>query len=204
LNFLYACEKSYDVYYPYETTVTVVNMQGKPLTGQTVQATGGGRFTVTGITDINGRATLQYKLFLPSTAAAESANITVKNDVFLSAINSGYHIANSHTDKFSCTIQMDSLIPFKVRLLRSDTTLVNFAFTGVWLEQNNARLSHKFVDWVPKNIGTIDSIFTLSTWQNTPFEFWISADKNGLSYGKTLYYKVKSQDFRDTMMFIRL
>ena len=205
LSSLYACTKSRDVYYPYETMVTVVDMQGKPLSNRTVEATGGGllasKFTVKGTTDANGRATLQYKLLLPSTATAENATITVTDAEFLKGINSCYHTAEDRSNTFSCTIQMDSFVPFKVRLLRTDTSLVNISFSGNWIETRNLyHLSHQFVNWNPKNIRTLDTTLTFLTWQKTPFTLWTEVSNSP----KTLSYNVNPQNFRDTAMLIRL
>lgn len=207
LSCLYACSSG-DTINSYTATITVVDMHGQPLSNQTVNATGGGtltpkntKFNLNKITDANGRATFQYTLFLPSTAGAESATIKVVDDAFLKGINSCYHTGDTRSNAFSCTIQMDSFVPFKARIVRTDTNLVDLRFGGSWIEtQNPLLLSQIFVRWEPKNIRTLDTTLTFLAWQKTPFHLWTELSNSP----KTLIYKVDPQNFRDTAMLIRL
>jgi hypothetical protein len=204
----YACTKSRDIHFPYETTVFVVDMKGNPLSGRTVRAIGATYDTITkttGITDANGKAVLKYSLFLPSTSSPESAAIAVNDDVLLRGINSGTHTVDGHSSTFTCRIEMDSFVAIKVRLQRTDTSLIDLDFSGGWIEtRNQYYLSQNFVNWMPKNIRTIDSTLTFLSWQNTPFTLWTTVTKKTDLSFKILRFVVNPQNFRDSAMLIRL
>lgn len=112
----------------FEMTVTVLDMDGKPVKGRTVSVSksnssfsGSIRFLrntgATAITDVNGQAVLKYDLQL-SDSNQDFAVITAQEDDLFKNINVVTHTLSSQTTKLikqTGIIRMDSLVPFKIR-----------------------------------------------------------------------------------------
>jgi hypothetical protein len=112
---------------PFETTVTVLDMDGNPVKGRTVKAfadnsqfsgalSSSNRLKASATTDAKGQVVLAYNLDI-SDSSQEFAIIAADDDGVFKCTNVVKHNYQSAkgTIKLTGTIKMDSLVPFKIR-----------------------------------------------------------------------------------------
>lgn len=132
-----ACPVSY--FQPFETTVRVVDRDGKPVKNKKVVAiqayqelryfneNSESKFDVASTTDNNGKVVLKYVLS-HNCSQTHYGIIYVKGDSLFQPVNAIFHLNNEKdkvidTIKLSKTIIMDSLVPFKVRIKSTKTNI---------------------------------------------------------------------------------
>lgn len=129
-----------DYFQPFETTVKVVDRDGKPVKNKKVEAiqdyqdlgyfseNSGSKFEVaSNITDNSGKVVLKYVLS-HNCSQTHYGIIYVKGDSLFQPVNAIFHLNNEKdkvidTIKLSKTIIMDSLVPFKVRIKSAKTNI---------------------------------------------------------------------------------
>jgi hypothetical protein len=183
--------KGYDQ--SYEMTVTVLDMDGKPVKGRKVKALAGfefhgtipsGKVTGTATTDANGQAVLNYTLSVWG-SGQDYATITTEDDALFKCTNVLTHISDnkqSSTIKKTGTLTMDSLVPFRIRFKtnRDDATSV-----GVLI--NNEKNLHSDL--------TINTVFLKNT-------LFISTPKvdtiiSTMVYSKARFTMLNSMNFKN-------
>lgn len=177
----------------YETTVTVLDMDGKPVKRRKVTVfTGFTEFTgntlgfnsveTSEITDINGRVVLKYNLSLTD-AGIEYAMITAEDDVLFKSTNVVTHpfYKSPETLKTSETIKMDSLVPFRVRFKTNRDDVKAFSVVI-----NNDNATGKAV---------IKKVFMRTAFSATTPR--IDTIINTMVYSKTNFMMNNSMDFKN-------
>lgn len=125
-----ACkERSFDPIL-YTTTVKVVDLDGVPLQGRSVNVFSYPNESVSTITDKNGQAVLKYHGYVSGSHLGDS-DITVSDESFFKGVNHFKHQAGEIISQ-PVVLRMDSLIPFKVRIKtnRDDVASVNIQLTN--------------------------------------------------------------------------
>ena len=134
-----------DIRQPFETTVTVEDMDGKPIVGKIVKVFGSSsntyyndtirdfyaRATDSATTDKNGKVVLHYELVDRTDISPLFALIVVKDDAQFKAVNYINHESShiiTRAGKFSGTIKMDSLVPFSLRLKTNRDDVKNILY----------------------------------------------------------------------------
>jgi hypothetical protein len=122
--------KGYDQ--SFETTVTVVDMDGKPVKERIVKALKGFNFSgrvptdsrlggSSATTDANGQVVLKYELNI-SSSSQDYMVIAADDDILFKCVNVITHTVpteKTSTIKKTGTLKMDSLVPFKIRFKTS-------------------------------------------------------------------------------------
>jgi hypothetical protein len=116
----YGCNLDWEIVQPFETTVQVIDMDGKPMKGQSIVLTTGYATldTTTKMTDNEGKATFLYSLSM-SESHAQTARFVVKDSGVWLAVNSESHSLINRQKKLiqqNFQINMDTLKPFQIRL----------------------------------------------------------------------------------------
>jgi hypothetical protein len=209
LPFLFACFGlfscvSKDTFYPFQTVVTVVDFNEKPIKGIKVKVgeTFPDREKTSGITDANGKVTLNYTL-LQSPSNTESTSIFVEEDSLFRALDRyGHSIPYA---KPSYTIHVDSFAKLKVRLQKTDTLPLRLTLVAQWANKNaNSTKSNEIFSFFEKNdVGIFDTTLTLTVWQKTPFE--VTAATSLVNFATVKYFTktVQVSTFRDSTLLIR-
>lgn len=126
-----SCDSYQEYSQPYEMTVTVVDMDGKPIKNRLIRVLDmfrdhpdndfkEGKELARSITNNDGIAILRYKLLRAEFVAGE-AYIIVEDDTLFKSISYLNHVqeqswALEDEKKLKGTIKMDSLVPLKVRI----------------------------------------------------------------------------------------
>jgi hypothetical protein len=166
---------------PYETTIQLVDMDGKPIKDVKVNIkmfinVGGfnnqGDFRISNTTNLEGNSVFNYSLNI-SEVTQDGASFAAADDTLWKVVNDVYHtVSNSgkeKTIKQVLKIQMDTLKTIKVRVQKTDATprplaiicQVNNGNAGVSTGSTyTTRLyENKFAfEWKKDSVGVLDTV----------------------------------------------
>jgi hypothetical protein len=201
----------------FELTVTVLDMDGKPVKDRKVKAIAGspfngtigfGRITGTAITGLNGQAVLNYTLNI-SDSSQDYAVIATEDDSLFKCINILTHTLSNkeeNTIKKTGTLKMDSLVPFKIRIKtnRDDVTgfeaTINSNFNSGNVSElvNNTFTKINFTTTMPK----VDTIISTKVYSKADFIIRTSMFFKNEAIGNSRTSVIKNYDNRNNTYLI--
>jgi hypothetical protein len=206
---------------PFETTVQVLDMGGKPIAGRTVRlttSTSPSSFIDTKnikqelVTNNDGKAIFNYDLSI-SDSHSEFAQFVCKDDNTWKAIAFEEHSLSNRQSKIvrkQIQLQMDSLKPLKIRLSSNRNDLIRYKIatffsTFVIISPNNKLIAHD-LDLLSRDrkAASLDTIFTVKIFSK--HSFVVSAVTEYNSEPKTWSYRTIFTDKmnRDSIYWIQL
>jgi hypothetical protein len=187
----------------FATTLTVLDMSGKPIKGRKVKAlksfssffgslSSSDQLLTTAITDANGQALLRYNLSI-SDSSQDFCVLTAEDDALLKTVKVATHTLGNtcgSIKKLTETIQMDSLVPFKIRFKTSRDDVKSFQVNVT----NDPSLMQ------PQNFNFIKRIFIDSSINTTTPK--LDTIINTLVYSKADFMMWNSMSFKNAPVFI--
>ncbi len=191
---------------PYETTVQVVDLDGKPIANRTVRLTTGTSSSDTTrikkelLTNNEGKAVFNYDLSV-SDSHIESARFFATDDNTWKGIAFEEHTleaSQSKTIKKEIQLTMDSLKPVKIRLSSNRNDLIRYSIRAYFSDRNLDILSRE------RRASSIDTTFTVKILSK--YSSAISASTGYNSEPKTWNYLLLFTDKmnRDSTYWIQL
>jgi hypothetical protein len=185
----------------YITTVSVLDMDQKPVKGRVVKLTGGFGKKDSATTNSNGEVVLKYFITWGQDFN-DHAEIHVQDDSLFQSLEYVFHDGGNETPKQFFTIHMDSLIRHKIRLQKTDTVTSGIS---IGINDNTRPSGYKstpttkyFLNWAQTTkIKNFDSTFVFLAWKKAPVD--ISANSV-----KSFKSKMSLLNFRDSSFLIRL
>jgi hypothetical protein len=206
---------------PFETTVQVVDMGGKPIVGRTVRlsiSTSPLTFINTAnlkqelVTNNQGKAIFNYDLSI-SDSNSEFAQFVCKSDTTWKAIAFEEHSLSNRQSKLvrkEIQLQMDSLKRLKIRLSSNRNDLIRYNIatffnTFVISSPNNKLIAHDLDLLIrDRRAASLDTVFTVKIFSKHSFA--VSAVTEYNSEPKTWNYRTIFTDKmnRDSIYWIQL
>lgn len=168
----------------YSTTVTVTDMNNKPLAGQKVKIIYG--YSVnqnyirsyhlkdSAITDNTGKVTLTYPLSISESHSDNAVFVTEDDTTWKSAEYVNQSFVSASTKKVNLlnfSIRKDSLMPVMIRLQKTNNTISGKSIVLFSERQNmgNSQIysaidSRIFYEWSRDSIAQLDTTFTIKTY----------------------------------------
>ena len=194
---------------PFRMTVSVVDMDGKALKGRTVKiyrsisSFHGELYNAVAdswaVTDANGQAVLNYSLNI-SDSSQDFAVVTADDDDVYKCVNIVMHSLDNKkhaTIKKTGTVQMDSLVPLKMRF-KTERTDVQGVSVGVYndpflySQQDFNTISRIFQkEFIKTTTPKLDTIITTKVFSKAKFILWnymsFTKDPVSISTGLTIF-----------------
>ena len=177
---------------PFETTVSVVDMDGKPLKGRTVKVRTGfgppvspfndsisqfGKVLTSAVTDANGQAVLNYTLNALSDIAPDIAVVAAVDGDVYKCVNFVTHTVvygNQAKMKMTGKISMDSLVTFRMRCKtnRTDVTGIQFlAYNSPFASNRTDNIERSFIrEYIRTTTPQLDTVITTRVYSKAPFQ----------------------------------
>jgi hypothetical protein len=204
----FSCSK--DIAIPFETTVTVLDVDNKPIKGRKVIAGysfGGKSEIASAITGVDGTAILNYDVSRISDAQT-LINVFAEEDPSFKSLDSYQHSESSFRKK-SYLIVMDSLIKLKLRLVKTDTVPLVLGINTIWFSNiglDRVSQNKYFHNWVRDSIRTFDSTFVFSVWQKTHINISAGISKvngNNVTPLQNINKSIKAIELKDSTYLIK-
>lgn len=175
---------------PFETTVSVVDMDGKPLKGRTVKVRTGfgppvspfndsisqfGKVLTSAVTDANGQAVLNYTLNAFSDIAPDIAVVAAVDGDVYKCVNFVTHTVvygNQAKMKMTGKISMDSLVTFRMRCKtnRTDVTGIQFLAYNSPFASNRTDIERSFIrEYIRTTTPQLDTVIMTRVYSKAPF-----------------------------------
>ena len=175
---------------PFETTVSVVDMDSKPLKGRTVKVRTGfgppvspfndsisqfGKVLTSAVTDANGQAVLNYTLNALSDTAPDIAVVAAVDGDVYKCVNFVTHTVvygNQAKMKMTGKISMDSLVTFRMRCKtdRTDVTGIQFFVSGSSFS-NRTDIERSFIrESIRTTTPKLDTVITTRVYSKARFQ----------------------------------
>lgn len=183
----------------FQTTVKVLDADGKPVLNQDVQLFTGSSInslssfnhipteglTATAKTDMKGNAIFNYELFTSggwdSPTLNGVATFAIKDDTFRNTVMlDGFDYSTKsqkETIKSTTTVHIDSLLPVKVRIYKTSTSplAIWFRATTIFPEKPK-EVRRNFVSWNKYYVQKFDTTFTFLAYAKTQFSIRSTLD----------------------------
>jgi hypothetical protein len=197
----------------YETTVQIVNMDGKPLANQTVQFSNrtrssyhlGQKVTQELLTNTEGKATFNYELTI-SDSHQDFATFVGKDDSIWKSISYAEHVRGDNKPKnINFQIKMDSLKPLKIRLSSNRNGLIKYGFFADLEYSPSNKLVPRNLAFVAydANAFPLDTTFTIKVFSKNYYKLSANAIYNSEPKIVFRYPTFTENISRDTVYWIK-
>jgi hypothetical protein len=198
----------------FETTIQVVEVDGKPLKGRVVKfykllgisyfvgsTSHSPEGTVT--TDVNGNAVFNYGLDI-SDSNSDYATFTTEEDTVWKLVSYPYHLVSAKKKKKqTLKIVMDSLTTIRIRLQKTSATPLELSLLSADgnnvsninygdYYSHNTDVHRAFFGWNRKSVGVFDSVFTFKIFSKA--NCWTFASTNMVT-ADNISTRISSQNF---------